>query len=90
MSVEVSLRHSVGAFALEVDSRLQSRVSPLCSGLPAGQDHGRPSIAGLVTPRQGHIAIDGRVVLDTRGRIDVHLMDGAWGWCFRMRACFRI
>ncbi len=72
MSVEVSLRHSVGAFALEVDFKIAKPcVTALFGPSGAGKTMVVHAIAGLVTPRQGHIAIDGRVVLDTRGRIDV-------------------
>jgi len=67
MSVEVELRHSFGAFALDVAFKIERPgVTALFGPSGAGKTSVINAIAGLFRPDEGRIVIDGRVVLDTK------------------------
>jgi molybdate transport system ATP-binding protein len=66
MSVEVSLRHDFGGFSLDVAFVLpHDGITALFGPSGAGKTTVVNAIAGTFDPREGRIAIDGRVVLDT-------------------------
>lgn len=72
MSVEVSLRHEQGAFALDVAFESDGLgVTALFGPSGAGKTTLVHAIAGLVRPREGRIAIDGCVLFDSRARINL-------------------
>jgi len=65
MSLEVSLRHRFGAFALDVSFVARGKVTALFGPSGAGKTSVVLAVAGLSRPRQGRIAVDGRVLADT-------------------------
>jgi molybdate transport system ATP-binding protein len=72
MSLEVSLRHSFAAVALDVAFRVERPgVTALFGPSGAGKTTIVNAIAGLFRPREGRIAINGRVVLDTKAGVFV-------------------
>jgi molybdate transport system ATP-binding protein len=72
MSVEVSLRHSFGAFSLEVDFTAPGAgVIALFGPSGAGKTSIVHAIAGLWRPQSGRIALGGRVLLDSQAGIAV-------------------
>lgn len=84
MSLEVSLRHKAGAFALEADFATHGKVTALFGPSGAGKSTVVAAIAGLIRPRQGRVVLDGRVLTDLPGlsvpaerrRIGVVFQDG--------------
>lgn len=72
MSIEVSLRHRFGPFALDTDFRIETRgVTALFGPSGSGKTTVINGIAGLLRPDHGRIAIDGEVLLDTNAQIFV-------------------
>ena len=69
--IEVSLRHRFGDFPLDVEFRAGAGITALFGPSGAGKTSIVNAIAGLFHPREGRIAVDGRVLLDTKNGIDI-------------------
>jgi molybdate transport system ATP-binding protein len=69
--IEVSLRHRLGDFALDVDFHAGLGVTALFGPSGAGKTSIVNAIAGLIQPREGRIVVEGCVLLDTASNIDV-------------------
>ena len=61
----ILLRHRQGGFSLDVEFSLASRWTVLFGPSGAGKSTVLRMIAGLTSPDEGRIAIDGKAVLDT-------------------------
>jgi len=84
MSIEVALRHSFGAFALDVAFKIERPgVTALFGPSGAGKTSVINAIAGLLRPREGRIAIEDRVVLDTDARVFVPPQQRRTGYVFQ-------
>lgn len=84
MSVEVALRHSFGAFALDAAFRIERPgVTALFGPSGAGKTSVINAIAGLFRPDEGRIVIDGRVVLDTKTGVFVPARERRAGYVFQ-------
>ncbi len=84
MSIEVSLRHSFGAFGLNVAFQIERHgVTALFGPSGAGKTSVINAIAGLFRPDEGHIAIDGRVLLDTKAGVFVPAQQRRAGYVFQ-------
>ena len=84
MSIEVALRHSFGAFALDVAFEIERPgVTALFGPSGAGKTSVINAIAGLLRPCEGRIAIDGRVVLDTDAGVFVPPQRRRTGYVFQ-------
>jgi molybdate transport system ATP-binding protein len=64
MSLDVFLRHRVGAFALDAAFVARGNVTALFGPSGSGKSTIVAAIAGLLRPRQGRIVLDGRVLSD--------------------------
>jgi molybdate transport system ATP-binding protein len=71
MSLSVVLRHAFGRFAMEVAFEAPPGVTALFGRSGAGKTTIVNAVAGLLRPREGHIAVDGTVLLDTAAGIFV-------------------
>lgn len=71
MSVEIALRHRIGAFELDAAFATRGGVTALFGPSGAGKSSIVNAIAGLMRPRQGRVALDGRVLLDTEAGLCV-------------------
>jgi molybdate transport system ATP-binding protein len=67
MSLEVSLRHRTGAFELDAAFATHGKVTALFGPSGAGKSTIVAAIAGLLRPKRGRIALDGRVLTDLPG-----------------------
>jgi len=83
MSLELSLRHRVGALTLDVDFTAPQGVTVLYGRSGAGKSTIINAVAGLVTPQQGRIALDGRVLLDTDTRTNLRPHRREVGYIFQ-------
>lgn len=67
MSIEAHIRHTLGAFALDVSFCIEKPgVTALFGSSGAGKSTTINALAGLLRPREGRIVVNERVVLDTR------------------------
>jgi molybdate transport system ATP-binding protein len=84
MSVAVSLRHKLGAFALDVAFEARdARVTALFGPSGSGKTSIINAIAGLVRPSEGRIVIGERVVLDTAAGVFVPPRERRVGYVFQ-------
>jgi molybdate transport system ATP-binding protein len=84
MSVEVALRHSFGAFALDVAFKIEGAgVTALFGPSGAGKTSVANAIAGLFRPNEGRIVIDRHVVLDTKAGVFVPARERRAGYVFQ-------
>ena len=82
--LEVALRHSLGAFALDVAFAAPTPgVTALFGPSGAGKSSVVDAIAGLLRPRAGRIAVDGVVFLDTAAGIDLPAERRRVGYVFQ-------
>jgi molybdate transport system ATP-binding protein len=84
MSVEVALRHSFGAFLLDIAFKVErAGVTALFGPSGAGKTSVVNAIAGLFRPDEGRIVINGRVVLDTKAGVFVPAREHRAGYVFQ-------
>ncbi|RYD15496.1 MAG: ATP-binding cassette domain-containing protein [Lysobacteraceae bacterium] len=81
--IELALRHSFREFELDVAFRSDARTLALFGDSGAGKTSVLNAIAGLLSPREGHIAIDGVTLLDRRERTDVAVAARRIGYVFQ-------
>ena len=65
MSLEVALRHKLGAFALDIAFRSAGGLTALFGPSGSGKTSVINMIGGLMRPESGRISTDGRVLVDT-------------------------
>jgi molybdate transport system ATP-binding protein len=65
MSLDVRLKHRLGDFTLDIEFATAGRVTALFGPSGAGKSSIVAAIAGLWKPRDGRIAVDGRVLTET-------------------------
>jgi molybdate transport system ATP-binding protein len=89
MSVEVELRHSFGAFMLDIAFGIERPgVTALFGPSGAGKTSVINAIAGLFHPDEGRIVIDGRVVLDTKAGVFIAARERHAGYVFQEARLF--
>ena len=71
MSLDVVLRHRLGAFALDTAFSTRGRVTALFGPSGSGKSSVVRAVAGLMRPAEGRIAAAGHVLLDTGKNIFV-------------------
>ena len=71
MTLSVDVRHRLGAFELDAAFESSGRLTALFGASGSGKTSLVNIIAGLIRPAAGHIATDGRVLVDTAKRIFV-------------------
>lgn len=69
MTLEVALRHGFGRFSLDVAFEARAGITVLFGRSGSGKTTIVNAVAGLLMPREGRIAVDGRVLLDTASGI---------------------
>jgi len=71
MTLTVSIRHRLGTFSLDAAFTAEDGVTALFGRSGSGKTSLIRSIAGLIRPHHGHIALDGLVLTDTDKKIFV-------------------
>jgi molybdate transport system ATP-binding protein len=83
MSLEVSITHRLGAFALATEFVSDGGITALFGRSGAGKTSVIRSVAGLMRPNAGRIAIDGRVLFDSASGVDLPPHQRAVGYVFQ-------
>jgi molybdate transport system ATP-binding protein len=81
--IEVALRHAFGDFEGDVSLRSDARVLALFGHSGAGKTSVLDAIAGLLAPREGRVAIDGEVLLDTALDVSIPVAQRRIGYVFQ-------
>ena len=88
MSLYVDIRKKLGHFQLEASFEHKSGVLGLLGASGSGKSITLQCIAGIVTPDEGHIELDGRVLFDSKERINLEPQKRNVGYLFQNYALF--
>jgi molybdate transport system ATP-binding protein len=84
MSIDTQIRHKFGAFSLDVSFRVEEPgITALFGPSGSGKTTTINALAGLFRPREGHIIIGGRTVLDTKRDVFAPVYKRRIGYVFQ-------
>ena len=88
MSLSVHIKKDFGGFCLSVDLEHESGITGLLGASGCGKSLTLKSIAGIVTPDQGRIVLNGRVLFDSEQHINLKPQMRNVGYLFQNYALF--
>ncbi len=88
MGLLVDIRKNYGAFRLDVDFFAQGGVTGLLGASGCGKSVTLKCIAGIETPDEGRIELDGRMLFDSRQNINLSPQQRHIGYLFQSYALF--
>lgn len=83
MTIEVSLRHDFGGFALDVDFNAPMGVTALFGKSGTGKTSVIQAVAGLLRPDAGRIAVNGRCLFDSEVGVNLPVHRRRVGYVFQ-------
>ena len=83
MSLSVDIRHAMGAFRLNVTFEAPDGVTVLFGRSGSGKTSVVNAVAGLLTPDEGRIVLEGRVLFDSAARRSVPVHRRRLGYVFQ-------
>lgn len=88
MSLQVDIRKQLGAFSLEVQFTAEAERLALLGASGCGKSVTLQCIAGILTPDEGRIALDGTVLYDSAAGIRLPPQRRGVGYLFQQYALF--
>lgn len=88
MSLIVDIRKSLGTFRLDVSFQMEKGTLALLGASGCGKSLTLKCIAGIETPDEGYIELDGRVLFDSSHRINLIPQKRKVGYLFQQYALF--
>lgn len=88
MSMEISARHRLGSFSLDVATATSGRLTALFGPSGSGKTTLINIVAGLIRPQSGRIVVGERVLLDTAQNLAVPLHKRRIGYVFQEARLF--
>lgn len=88
MSISVEIHKKLNNFSLSISFQSQSRRIGILGASGCGKSMTLKSIAGIVTPDEGRIEIEGRTLFDRAARIDLKPQKRNVGYLFQNYALF--
>ena len=88
MSLSVNIRKNLGDFRLDVAFESGGEVLALLGASGCGKSVTLKCIAGIMTPDEGRIVLNGRVLFDSRQHIDLPPQKRRVGYLFQQYALF--
>lgn len=88
MGLFVDIRKSFGAFQLNVQFAAEAGVTGLLGASGCGKSVTLKCIAGVETPEEGHIELDGQVLFDSKKHINLSPQQRHVGYLFQNYALF--
>lgn len=83
MSLQVDIRHRLGAFSLDTSFETSGRLTALFGSSGSGKTSLVNLIGGLLRPDEGRIVVDGRVLVDSAARVFVPRHKRRIGYVFQ-------
>ena len=71
MSLELKIRKDFGGFVLDLELSAGQETLALLGGSGCGKSMTLQCIAGVVTPDEGYIILNGRTLFDSKKRINL-------------------
>lgn len=88
MSVKVEIRRKLDSFQLDICFQSDSRRIGILGASGCGKSMTLKSIAGIETPDEGHIEVEGRTLFDKAGKINLKPQKRNVGYLFQNYALF--
>ena len=88
MSLSVHIKKDFGGFLLSVDLEHESGIMGLLGASGCGKSLTLKSIAGIVTPDEGRIVLNGRVLFDSEQHMNLSPQVRNVGYLFQNYALF--
>ncbi len=88
MAIEAVIRKKVGAFTLDVDFRAEDEIFAILGASGCGKSMTLKCIAGIETPDEGRIIVNGRTLYDSEKKINVIPQKRKVGYMFQDYALF--
>lgn len=88
MSLYVDIRKKLGGFTLETQFEAADGVTGILGASGCGKSMTLRCIAGIVKPDKGHIELDGKVLFDSREKINLRPQERHVGLLFQNYALF--
>lgn len=88
MSIKVQIQRKLDSFLLDISFQSESRRIGILGASGCGKSMTLKSIAGIETPDQGHIEVEGRTLFDREGRINLKPQKRNVGYLFQNYALF--
>jgi molybdate transport system ATP-binding protein len=88
MSIQVDIKKKLGDFQLNVAFSAEDEILALLGASGCGKSMTLKCIAGIETPDQGRIVLDGRVLFDSEKHINIKPQKRRAGYLFQQYALF--
>ncbi|MEG0127496.1 MAG: ATP-binding cassette domain-containing protein, partial [Clostridia bacterium] len=88
MSLCVKVKKSFPGFCLEADFACDAGMFALLGASGSGKTLTLNCVAGVQKPDEGHIELDGKVLFDSKGRINLSPQERGIGLLFQSYALF--
>ena len=88
MEMKASFRLSAGDFSLQVQMDTADKRNGILGASGCGKSMTLKALAGILTPDEGRIELNGRVLFDSRAGINVPARDRGIGYLFQSYALF--
>ncbi len=88
MSFDIQLKKSYKDFSLDVDFTSNGETVGILGASGSGKSLTLKCLAGIVTPDEGFISLNNRVLLDTKNRINIKPQERKVGYLFQNYALF--
>ena len=88
MSIDINIRKKLGSFTLDVAFSAESEIFALLGSSGSGKSMTLKCIAGIETPDEGHIIVNGRTLFDYAKKINLKPQERKVGYMFQDYALF--
>ena len=90
MKLQVQIKKKLGTFHLDAAFETEEGVFAILGASGCGKSMTLKCIAGIETPDEGKIVLDGKILLIRKSILTYLLRNENSGICFRTMRCFRI